>query len=60
MGTWELTGTWLMDLSHLAAETGVDLSMAIWKFKTCGFRSRSPAGALVLSLRWNVQEDDLY
>jgi len=39
-----------MDPSHLVAETGVDLSMAIRKLKTRGFGSGSPASALVLSL----------
>ena len=53
MGTWELTGTWLTDPSHLVAETGMDPSMAIRKLKTHGFRSRSPMGALMLSLNIN-------
>jgi hypothetical protein len=50
MATWELTGTWLTDPSHLVAETGVDPSMAIRKLKTRGLGSGSPASALVLSL----------
>ena len=54
MGTWELMGTWLMDLSHLVTETGVDPSMANRKLKTCGFRSRSPASALMLSLSSSI------
>ena len=50
MSTWELMGTWLTDPSHLVAETGADLSMAIRKLKTHGFGSGSPTSALMLSL----------
>ena len=50
MSTWEPVSFWLAAPSHLVAETHTDPSMAFQNWNTCGYGSRSPTSALVLTL----------